>query len=293
MKRILHTVIAALAIFAATPAKAAADTYFPYPMVPDSISTLQGKADFYITHFWDFCDLKKGFSSRAKMAGALLDYFDLMPHATPRVAFKSMATLLKNIEKQPADQLFFAQKAEEFVHSDTAFFFSDEIFLPFVRAVVENKRIPAKDKQHFIHQAAVLTATQLGQRTPDISFTDRNGNAAAYVPDSTDVNFIFFTDPGSSAARLAKARLNADAKTSRLIDAGVLKVVAIANMEPGQEWLDFAKTMPDSWVVGAAPGIDQLYDIRRTPEFYVVDNSGNILLKHATIDQIIAIVSNL
>ena len=31
-------------------------TYFPYPIVPDSISTLQARTDYLLEHFWDFCD---------------------------------------------------------------------------------------------------------------------------------------------------------------------------------------------------------------------------------------------
>ncbi|MCI9607111.1 MAG: DUF5106 domain-containing protein [Muribaculaceae bacterium] len=293
MKRLFFIAITAIAILCAGPAKADTKTYFPYPMVPDSISTLQGKADFYITHFWDLCDLKKGFSSRAKMAGALHDYFDLMPHASARTAHRSVALLLKELDKQPSDQLFFAQKAEEFIHSDTSRMYSDELFLPFARAVVNNRRISSKDKQHFIHQANVLTASQTGARVPDIQYTDRNGNKSVYTPDSTQVTLIFFNNPDTEGGNLAKLRLDADAKATSFINSGVMKVVAISSTEPDDNWNEYAKSLPESWTVGAAPGIDDIFDIRYTPSFYIIDQNGNILLKNVNIDSIISIISNL
>lgn len=293
MKRLLYTALTVMAILAALPAKAATDTYFPYPIVPDSIVTLQGRADFLVTHFWDFCDLKKGFSSRAKMAEAFSDYLSFMPHASAKNVHKSIAKLLKDLEKQPADQLFFAQKAEELIHSDTSEIFSDELFLPFARAVVENKRIPAKDKTHFIDQTKILTATMLGSRMPDIAYTDRNGNKAVFTPDSTQVTILFFNEPDNHECLLAKARLNADSKSSSFIADGIMKIVAITKTEPGEDWISFAKTMPETWTVGAVPDIDKIYDIRIIPGFYVIDQDGNILLKNANINQIISIISNL
>ena len=199
------------------------------------------------------------------MAEAFSDYLSFMPHASAKTVHKSIAKLLKDLEKQPADQLFFAQKAEELIHSDTSEVFSDELFLPFARAVVENKRIPAKDKTHFIDQTKILTATMLGSRMPDIAYTDRNGNKAVFSPDSTQVTILFFNEPDNHECLLAKARLNADSKSSSFIADGIMKIVAITKTEPGEDWISFAKTMPETWTVGAVPDIDKIYDIPYNP----------------------------
>ncbi len=34
-------------------------TYFPYPIVPDSISTFQARCNYLADHFWDFCEMSK------------------------------------------------------------------------------------------------------------------------------------------------------------------------------------------------------------------------------------------
>ncbi len=114
-----------------------------------------------------------------------------------------------------------------------------------------------------------------------------------FAPDSSQVIILFFTEPENSDALLAKARLNADSKAASFVKDGILRIVAIAKTEPGEEWLNFAKTLPEDWIVGANPDIDKIYDIRAIPSFYVVDQNGNILLKNANIDRIIAILSKL
>ncbi|MDE7452647.1 MAG: DUF5106 domain-containing protein, partial [Paramuribaculum sp.] len=267
--------------------------YFPYPLVPDSIQTLEGRSNFLISHFWDFCDLKKSFSSRAKMAESFSDYLSFMPYANAKVVHRSIARFIKELDKQPDDLVFIAHTAEQMVHSDSSRIFSDELYLPFALAVVNNKRVKKEDKAYFEPQVKVLNATMLNTTMPDISYVDRNGNKAVFSPDSTDIVLLFFTEPGNSEALLAKARLNADSKATGFIKNGMMKVVAITKMQPGEEWLSFAKTLPEDWIAGANPEIDSVYDIRFTPSFYVVDSGGNILLKNASIDQVISILEKL
>ena len=61
---------------------AKADTYFQYPIVPDSLSTLQDRCDYLSRHFWDFCDLKKAFSSKKKMADEFAVYLSILQNAS-------------------------------------------------------------------------------------------------------------------------------------------------------------------------------------------------------------------
>ena len=293
MKKVILAALMTVIVSLTAGAKSAPDTYFPYPLVPDSIQTLEGRSNFLISHFWDFCDLKKSFSSRAKMAESFSDYLSFMPYANAKVVHRSIARFIKELDKQPDDLVFIAHTAEQMVHSDSSRIFSDELYLPFALAVVNNKRVKKEDKAYFEPQVKVLNATMLNTTMPDISYVDRNGNKAVFSPDSTDIVLLFFTEPGNSDALLAKARLNADSKATGFIKNGMMKVVAITKMQPGEEWLSFAKTLPEDWIAGANPEIDSVYDIRFTPNFYVVDSGGNILLKNASIDQVISILEKL
>lgn len=294
MKRLIPLVLAAVAALAATPVKAANDTYFPYPIVPDSISSLQGRTTFLVEHFWDLCDLRKSFSSRAKMAGAFKDYLSFMPYANARSVHKSIAIFLKKLEKQPSDLLFIAQTAENLVHSDTAEIYSDEIFMPFARAVADNRHIDKADRKHFEQQANVLLNSIVGQRMTDLPYTDRNGAAATYSPDSSEVTLIFFNDPSnSSATSLARVRLDADIRATELIKSGAMRVVSISNAPADENWKTNATSFPQEWTVGTNPEIGDIVDIRFTPSFYVIDNNGTLLLKNADINQVLSILSKI
>lgn len=287
-----------LTVCAAVPAGAAAqqqaETYFPYPLIPDSISTLQARTDYLISHFWDFCDLKKAFSSRQKMAGAFKDYLTFMPHASARQVHRSIAKLMKALEKQPDDQLFLARKAEEYIHSDSSEIYSDELYLPFAVAVAGNKRIDKASREPFAHQAKILSACQAGMPAPSFDFTDRDGLNRTFAPDTTaEVTVIFFNDPDCMDCVLAKARLKADIRASQFVDEGVMKIIAITPGDADDTWKDMAGSYPEQWIVGASSEVDEIYDIPTTPTFYVLDEKGNIALKRINIEALLSLISRL
>lgn len=270
------------------------DTYFPYPIVPDSISTLQARTDYLLEHFWDFCDFKRAFSSRQKMAGAFKDYLSFMPHASARQAHRSVARLLKSLEKQPDDLLFFARKAEEYIHSDTADIYSDELYLPFAVAVSSNKRIDKAVRDQFAHQARILSGSQVGMPAPAFNYTDRSGVPSVFAPDSTaEVTILFFNAPDCMDCTIARSRLNADIRASNFIKDGVMRVVAITPGEADENWKQMAESYPESWIVGAAPDVDEIYDIPNTPTFYVIDDAHKIALKRIDINTLLNLISRL
>lgn len=303
MKKTLRTLIAVTAaMLLALPAAKAQDTqasaaegrYFPYPIVPDSITNFQKRCDYLITHFWDFCDMKKAFSSRQRMAGAFREYLDLMPHASARTVHRALSQLLRGLEKQPDDQLFLAREAEAYIHSDTSEVYSDELYIPFAVAVASNKRIDSSLRKQYERQATLLSATQVGMTAPEIAFTDRNGRQLKLDVDTTlAATVIFFNEPDCFDCIMAKGRLNADITASQLIDAGQLRIIAITPADPDDKWKEYAATLPEKWIVGATPDADEVYDLTRTPGFYVLDPTNKILIKNIDINTLLQIFANL
>lgn len=268
------------------------NTYFPYPSAPDSIPTPQGKADYVMEHFWDYCDLKKAFSSRQKMAGAFQDFISFATIGSASGVHQSISKFLRALEKQPDELLFIAQKAEGLVHSDTSRIYSDELYIPFAQAVARNKKIDKNVRTAFERQARILSATQPGMPAPAFNYTDFKGENGTFAPDTTaELTVMFFNGQDCMDCTLARARLNADIRTTEYINDGILRIVAVTPSEADDRWRDMASSYPSEWQVLAAPDIDDIYDIRTIPAFYVFDKKGDIVLKNIDIDQVLRLMS--
>lgn len=267
---------------------ARADTYFQYPIVPDSLSTLQDRCDYLARHFWDFCDLKKAFSSKRKMAQEFSVYLSILQNASADSAVTAVDRFTDKLAKQPDDLLFLTEEAEGLLYSDTAQVWIDELYLPFVNAVVKNKKIPKASKARFEHQQTILSNSLSGHRAPSLPYTDRNGARGNLDNDSAKVVVIFFNDPDCSDCNLARIRLDADISATELIEAGTLKVVSLSLTEPDEKWREAVANYPSAWTVAANPDADLTFDLRAgIPEFYVLDANHNIRFKHLSINQLL------
>ncbi|MDE5727880.1 MAG: DUF5106 domain-containing protein [Duncaniella sp.] len=273
---------------------AKADTYFQYPIVPDSITTFQARCDYLADHFFDFCDFSRSFSNRQRMGEEIKVYLTLISNANARKGAEGARALMKKLEKQPAEQLYVAELAEGSLYGDTAQYWLDHIYLPFAEAIAANKRIGKAEKSRYEHQAKLLRNSTVGGQVPDMPYTKADGTTSHIKADTAQVVLIFFNDPGCSDCFMARVRLNADISISDLIREGKLKVVSISLCDPDDEWKKYASELPETWTTGAAPDADLTFDLRSgTPDFYILDSRHRIWYKHLDIDQVLDVARQL
>lgn len=286
--------ILSLLVLAGVALPAKADTYFPYPIVPDSVQSFQGRCNYLADHFWDFCDLSKAFSAKQKMADEMKVYLSVVANAEPTVGLRGVNAFMKKLEKQPKDQLFMATVAETQLYGDSAELWIDELYLPFAEAIASNKRISKAEKARFAHQATVLRSSLVGEKVPSLPYTRLDSSQGNLQADSAEVVIVFFNDPDCSDCSMARLRVDADVSMTELISEGKVKVVAISLSDPDDEWRAAMASYPKTWTVGAAPDADLTIDLRNgTPDFYILGRHGKIRYKHLNADQVIDVARQL
>lgn len=281
------TLLAATACHTVT-AQTSTEHYFPYPTVPENLVTLTERSNFFLENFWNHCNFKSAFSSKAKMQGAFNDFVTFMPYADAEAVHAAIGKLLKSVGKNPRNLLTLAEMAEGALYSDTAKVVCDECYLPFAKAVAENRKISKAEKARFEYQAKALGGSQVGMTAPDFAYTSPDGTtgrlsdlpAGAYV-------LLFFNDPDCDDCELARVRLAADYNLNDLIDKGLIKVLSIYPGEPTDEWKAKTETYNKKWIVGAAPEVDEIYDMRNPPVIYYINGQHSILSKTFAIDNLI------
>lgn len=263
-------------------------TYFPYPTVPDNLPTLTERSNFFIEKFWDHCNLKSAFSSRRKMQQAFNDYASFMPYADAETVHKSIDKLISTVSKNGKNLVALAEMAEGAFYSDTARIVCDECYLPFAKAVVDSKKVPKAEKARFEYQAKSLELSQVGMTAPDFTWTTPSGETERLsdLPKGAYV-LLFFNDPDCDECELARVRLAADYNLNDLIDRKLLNVVSIYPGERTDEWVDRTSVYNKKWVVGAAPEIDEIYDMRNPPVIYYLNGKHEILSKTFDIDNLL------
>lgn len=292
MKLRIMMFMAALALAVSVRVHAAAP--FAYPVVPDSITEIQSRYDYFVSHFWDRVDLKRAFSSKSSVAEAFSDYVKPMRFATSDTVYASISRFVGRLARQPRDLLYIAGLAEATFYADTAAVPSDELYVAFLRPILANRKIDrtlaARHEMHLEQLEHSLVGFPLGS----LRMTDREGRAVRFVPRKGQASVIYINDPECDDCRLARIRLAASIRMREHIDSGRLAVVALTPGDPTDEWREAVASYPEEWLVGADPDLDLHLDLRAgIPSFYIVDENGNIAAKHLTVDTFMNILSRI
>lgn len=288
IKRVIAAIITALAIALPMTAQTTTETLFPIPTPPAEIEGFTERVDWILEHYWERCNIKSALSSRQKFANTIDTYLtEFVPNGSRRAAMRSIHTFLASLEKHPAELLFVGERAEAMLYSDTAVIASDEAYLPFARAIAENKKIDRASKARFAEQARILGQSSVGMTAPDLVYTDAAGESHSLAADTAAYVIVFFNDPDCLDCMIARGRLSANPTINNLIAGGVLKIVAITPDEMTDEWREGSNLYPDNWSAGVAPDAYDTFDIRATPTFYILDKDHHILGKNVPLDQIL------
>lgn len=289
MKKIILLIVALLSLGAG----AQDNGLFQLPIVPENITTLQDRSDYLVEHYWDFCDLGKAFSQRDKMADAFDVYLSLMPYASAEKVFESVDKFMDKINKGP-DVLFIADLAEQKLYGDSAEYASDELYLKFLDKIVANKKVDKNSKLRYQHQQRVLSRSQIGMPAPEFEYIDIDGHKGKFVNDSTKIGtMLFFNDPDCTSCSMARLRLDADVQATRLTGEGYFDIYSVYPGEADEQWKAMAADYPASWRVVASPEVDEIYDLRSSPSFYLINPDGKILFKTDNVDLILDIMARL
>lgn len=291
MKRLLIVAFLVILATAWAPRAAAAETPFAYPQVPDSITDINARYNYFVTHFWDRVDLKRAFSSKPNVKAAFADYVAPMRFADADVVYASVNAFIDRLRKQPADLLYVAELAEAQLYSDTASVPSDELYVAFLRPILACKKIDRNLAARFDMHLRQLQHSLKGKPLGELQFTDREGRRVRFMPRGGQALIIYFNDPDCSDCSLAKTRLMADFRAAELIESGQLAILALTPGDPDEHWRAGVASYPDTWLTGADPDLDLNLDLRSgIPSFYLVDEQGNVAAKHLSIDTLLNIL---
>lgn len=264
---------------------------FEYPIAPDTIPSLEGKSEFVVTHFWDKMNFKnKGTVDQNALNDAFQVWVSPMRWADINVVEKSVASLLKNIKKNPTLSLQMAIAAEESLHSRRAIFWNDRLYLRFIDQLLDQKKIPQARKERFIRHKTQIENTLVGEYPKPFHYTTPTGTKARYVP-SAVITVIEFGDPDCDECRYSKLKMETDVTFSGLVDKGKVNILFIIP-DPEDGWQTKLTGFSPKWHTGAAEDISDIYDIRHTPSFFVIGNDGKVIAKNINYKQAMAFAIN-
>lgn len=261
---------------------------FPYPVPPDTMQTLQPRCDYVVSRWWQRCNFDHAMRNPEQFNAAFGAWTGLMPHASADTVHASIDALLARFVKKGPETLRLAQMAEGWLYSDTTEMLSEEIYKPFVDAVVANKKVSKADKAHFAAQQKVLNSSMIGATVPNLKFIKPDGSTAHLADIEGKSVLLYFDELDSTPCTIIRIRFETDPNTKALIDRGELAIVHVYAGKDIDKWKEASERYDSTWVNVALPDAEEYFDLRGVmPQYFFLNSSHKMLAKGLTPDYLL------
>lgn len=270
----------------ATEQPQAPKTLFKYPVAPDTISTLEGRTNYIVSKFWDNYNLSKPIKDSIGFDGAFRDYITFFKYAHRNIVFSSIKNFMNKAQSNTPNYIMIMEIAEKALYAPGAEYWSDEAYLPFAKFFVESKKVKNEYKERYKAQIRKIENSQQGAVAADFTFVkpDKSKMKLSEITDKWIL--IFFNNPDCDDCSIARLRLSTDVIINKQIDEGRLAVLSVTPESYSKEWANSAATYSDKWIIGACEDVDDNYDIRFSPSFYLLDKDHKIVNKNMNLDEV-------
>lgn len=260
---------------------------FEYIEAPDDLPDLQSRTNFLMDNFWSPFDFNNVTTvDQNALNHAFEVYAGAMAYASPDKVQESVKSLISKIKDNPGLTFQFTKAAEESLFGPRADIWYDDVYLQFLKNLIDNNSISAAKKSKYATQLKLLQNSAVGNPFPSFNMNDEQGKPAKLSVDSP-YTLIEFLNPDSDDSRYQNLKLDISGIVNDLMEDGKLKVIVIfLQDEVGK------RAHPEKWKVFAAPGVNEVLDIRTTPSFYILEGS-KIVGKNLNIDDAINLLSSI
>ena len=264
-------------------------TLFAYPLAPDTCSTLEGRCNYIITHFWDNFDISKPITDQVAFEKTFRDYVDFFRYAHRNVVLSSVRDFVNKAQSNTANLQKVGEVAERALFGTEAEYWSDEVYVAFAKALASSKKLPKDVRDHFGDQLARINAVQVGSAL-DFEFYDTNGvkRRLSEYPASTYV--LLFLD-GSTDSSIGRLRLSTDVALNALLDSGNALLVCLSMNKYTSDWATAAAGYATNWIVGCNDELLKQLDLRAFPCCYVLDEQRVIVNKALSVEGLMSAVN--
>ena len=256
---------------------------FEYPVAPEEMESLQDKCNYLVKNFWNNFDFKnKQPIDQYALNAAFQVYTTTFRFAEKKQVDDSVDKLIKNLSSSAGMLQQFVKAAEENLYGPRAEIWVDEIYLKFLDAFNNNKKIPANRKAKYIDQANSLRESSVGNTAPKFWFTDAERASKQYFPMSTPTVLIF-GNPDDTDWRIARLKMESNFALSDALEKGKVNILYIIPNDM-ENWANAISNYNKYWTLGVSDGIAKTYDIRLNPTIYLIGPDGKIINKNLTED---------
>lgn len=252
---------------------------FSYPSIPSSLTSVDDRATYLVTHYWDNAIFLPSLSTEEKDAVEQLwvNYCDLFRLTNTSTISQSMTQLMSSKSVPPT---IFMSLAEKYLFSTDSPYHNDEAYMVALESFLHRDDTDSLYKQRFTTHHHMLTNCREGVKVADFRFKTENGYSSLYEI-SLHHTLLLLYDPDCDHCQEIMEWLSNDTHVANMLAENKLNILSVnitatspqtSSLYNQDKWLNIQGTLPD--IVAS-----NKFDLRMLPLCLLLDSNHKIIYK--------------
>lgn len=271
------------------------ETLFPKPKIPLTISNPSQQALYYLKHFWDNFDFKKGatiLQSSQKKALLERDFRDFLAISLSLPLLKGKKYFLTPAKESTEDLFyFFDELYAKYLNEETSSLKNEEYYIALLEYYVQS---PKTDFATLVRSRDVLKLARrnrVGTIAENFLFILASGEVKQLIHYRGKPTILFFYTPGCEGCRKATEEIKHCTLLNTLLEQQKINLLYIYAENNPIAFKESLESLPKRAIAGInSNGVilnTPLYDLRNSPTIYLLDTKGKVKLKNTAVKELV------
>lgn len=266
--------------------------HYTRPEIPQVMTEPADRAAYYVKHYWDgYLVDDTAWVNGMDTEQLYADFIDALKYAEPEASLTGLYAMMVRMEADSTAYKRFCLLGEKYLYEPNSPMRNEDYYIAVLEQMVVSGRLTEWEKIRPADRLRQARKNQPGMKAADFAYVTPKGESGRMSGLKAEYTLLFFYDPDCSNCRKFEKVFEEMPAFVEMVEEGTLCVLAVYPDENEEEWLVKSAHMPRGWIVGWNKAGDirnrQLYDIHATPSLYLLDLRKRVILKDASMDQLI------
>lgn len=267
------------------------------PEIPQMMTDPELRAAYFVNHYWDDYSLADtAFIHSDETEQLYADFIAALQYVDTAEVRSALQTMMQRMEADSTAFAHFCRLNEKYLYDPNSPMRNEDYYIPVLEHMLASPQLTETEKLRPADRLKQALKNRPGMTAPDFTYVTPKGGTGHMRGIKADYTLLFFYDPDCTNCQEFERVLSGMPFFLDIQKKGILRVLAIYPDDDESEWLLKSSQMPEDWIVGWNKQGDirsrTLYEIRATPTLYLLDKQKKVILKDATLDQIIRHLSS-
>lgn len=269
---------------------------FPYPEIPAILTSPEERRGYLLQHYWDGFDFADTtlVNRREVTEQGVADFLALLSETGREVeqtARQSMENFCAAMEGREHARKVMMKMMDDYLYDPNSPYYNETLYRLYLQRMVRSKRLDEAVKSRLRFLLELTGRNNPGTKATDFTYRlpDGQRRKLSQTPVRGNRLLLLFYDPECPTCHEVLQQMTTDPALAEAVAAGHLTVLAIYTEGNETVWHNTCRQMPDGWIVGndrQQVKDHALYDLKAMPSLYLLDATGQVLLKDAPYEAI-------